>query len=60
MPDESVHSTQKVVLGFILGLILSGICFVIAAQLGLPTSKRNCADSRESLRFKQIQRIGYR
>ncbi|PYX14850.1 MAG: hypothetical protein DMG87_19465 [Acidobacteria bacterium] len=41
MPDESVHSTQKVVLGFILGLILSGICFVIAVVVGMTLGSRH-------------------
>jgi heme/copper-type cytochrome/quinol oxidase subunit 4 len=41
MPDESVHSTQKVVLGFILGLILSAICFVIAVVVGMTLGSRH-------------------
>jgi hypothetical protein len=35
MPDESVHSTKKVALGFLLGLILSAGCFVIAVVTGM-------------------------
>lgn len=35
MPDESVHSTDRVVLGFILGLLLSAACFVITVLIGL-------------------------
>jgi hypothetical protein len=40
MPDESVHSTQKVVLGLVLGLILSGICFAIAVGVGMALQPR--------------------
>jgi heme/copper-type cytochrome/quinol oxidase subunit 4 len=35
MPDESVHSTKKVALGFVLGLFLSALCFVIAVNIGM-------------------------
>jgi hypothetical protein len=35
MPDESVHSTQKVALGFVLGLILSAGCFMVAVVVGV-------------------------
>jgi uncharacterized membrane protein YjdF len=41
MPDESVRSTQKVALGFILGLALSAICFVIAAYVGMALRSRH-------------------
>ena len=69
MPDENVHSTQKVALGFLLGLILSAVCFVIAVSVGVALKSRhnwvfpsecNRADARQPLRFKQIQRIGHR
>jgi hypothetical protein len=40
MPDESGHSTQKVALGFLLGLILSAFCFVIAVGVGLALRSR--------------------
>ena len=41
MPDERVHSTQKVALGFLLGLILSAGCFVIAVVLGMSLGSRH-------------------
>ena len=41
MPDESVHSTQKVALGFILGLALSAACFVIAVFVGVTLRSRH-------------------
>ena len=41
MPDESVHSTQKVALGFVLGLILSAVCFAIAVSVGLALGSRH-------------------
>jgi 1,4-dihydroxy-2-naphthoate octaprenyltransferase len=41
MPDESVHSTQKVALGFLLGLILSAACFVIAVVVGMNLHSRH-------------------
>jgi hypothetical protein len=37
MQDDSVHSTQKVALGFLLGLIVSAVCFVITVSVGLGT-----------------------
>ena len=40
MPDESVHSTGKVALGFFLGLILSAVCFVIAVVVGMNLGSR--------------------
>jgi heme/copper-type cytochrome/quinol oxidase subunit 4 len=40
MPDESIHSTQKVALGFLLGLILSALCFVIAVVVGMSLGAR--------------------
>jgi hypothetical protein len=41
MQDESVHSTQKVVLGFLLGLILSVGCFVITVFVGMSLGSRH-------------------
>jgi hypothetical protein len=41
MPDESVHSTQKVALGFVLGLITSAVCFVIAVVVGMGLGSRH-------------------
>lgn len=41
MPDESYHSTRKVALGFLLGLILSAICFVIAVIVGMNLGSRH-------------------
>jgi heme/copper-type cytochrome/quinol oxidase subunit 4 len=41
MSDESVHSTKKVALGFILGLLLSAICFVGAVGVGLALGTRH-------------------
>lgn len=41
MSDDSVHSTKKVALGFMLGLILSALCFVIAVGVGLALSSRH-------------------
>jgi 4-amino-4-deoxy-L-arabinose transferase-like glycosyltransferase len=41
MPDESVHSTQKVALGFLLGLVLGGVCFVIAVVVGMNLGPRH-------------------
>jgi hypothetical protein len=41
MPDESGHSTQKVALGFLLGLILSAGCFVIAVVVGMSLGSRH-------------------
>lgn len=41
MPDESVHSTKKVALGFILGLIISAVCFVIAVNVGVALKSRH-------------------
>ncbi len=41
MPDESAHSTPKVGLGFILGLALSALCFVIAAYVGMALRSRH-------------------
>jgi hypothetical protein len=41
MPDESAHSTEKIVLGFVLGLVLGAGCFVIAAVVGLSLGSRH-------------------
>jgi len=41
MPDESAGSTRKVVLGFLLGLILSAVCFVITVGVGLTLRSRH-------------------
>jgi hypothetical protein len=41
MPDESVHSTGKVALGFFLGLILGAVCFVIAVVVGMNLGSRH-------------------
>lgn len=41
MSDDNVHSTQKVALGFILGLIISALCFVIAVYVGLALGTRH-------------------
>jgi hypothetical protein len=41
MPDESGHTTQKVALGFLLGLILSVVCFVIAVVVGMNLRARH-------------------
>jgi hypothetical protein len=41
MPDESIHSTRKVALGFLLGLILSAVCFVITVSVGLTLRSRH-------------------
>lgn len=41
MPDETVHSTRKVALGFLLGLILSAVCFVIAVVAGISLRSRH-------------------
>jgi heme/copper-type cytochrome/quinol oxidase subunit 4 len=41
MPDESAGSTRKVVLGFLLGLILSAVCFVIAVVVGMNFGSRH-------------------
>jgi hypothetical protein len=41
MPDENVHSTQKVALVFLLGLILSAACFMIAVSVGLALKSRH-------------------
>ena len=41
MPDESVHSTANVALGFLLGLITSAACFVIAVYVGLALKSRH-------------------
>jgi hypothetical protein len=41
MPDESVHSTPKIVLGFALGLIVSAACFVIAVSVGIALRSRH-------------------
>jgi hypothetical protein len=41
MSDDNVHSTQKVALGFILGLIVSALCFVIAVVVGMNLRARH-------------------
>lgn len=41
MPDESVRSTRKVALGFVLGLITSAVCFAIAVSVGLALRSRH-------------------
>jgi hypothetical protein len=41
MPDESVHSTPKVKLGFLWGLILGAVCFVISVVVGMNLGPRH-------------------